>query len=631
LNDIGSGAAHAERLAEWLGTVAPERLPAATRAMCRRLVLDVLGLAIAARNEDYIEAVLATAESGPCTAIGHDGGFDLYGAALVNGTAAHGEDYDDTFEGGPVHSGAVIVPALLALSERRRLAGGALLAGIAVGVELLCRLSLVAPKAIHKAGFHPTAVIGAIAAAAAAGKALGLDRARLASAIGIAGSQASGIIEYLAEGTWTKRMHAGWAAQSGVRAALMAEAGFLGPRTVLEGSHGFFHAFAPSVKADFEPLFRDLGRRWLFEDIAFKPYACGTMVQPYIDCAVMLARQGVGAGEVASMLCEVGEGTVHRLWDPLALKQRPPTPYAAKFSSPFCIAIGLIKQKAGLTEFSETAIGDRETLGLAAKISYVVDPNNPYPRSFTGHIRATLIDGRVIEVRQPHMRGGANEPMPDQELERKFLDNALHGGWSRERAQAIAGGLDQLFDRDPAALIGRCRGCAVDRLGRLDILVNNAALRRETPLAELTLAEWHEVLSIVLDGAFLLAKAAMPHLKAAGGGSIVNIGGLSAHTGAALRAHVVTAKAGLIGLTRALAHELAPIGVTVNCVVPGTIDTVRNEQLPRKLAHQSARKPVIERNGKPEEIAALVRLLCGPGARYTTGQSLHVNGGALMP
>jgi 2-methylcitrate dehydratase PrpD len=439
LNDIGSGAAHAERLADWLATVEADRLPAATRAMCRRLVLDVLGLTIAARNEDYIGAVLATAESGPCTAIGHKGGFDLYGAALVNGTAAHGEDYDDTFEGGPVHSGAVIVPALMALAERRRLAGAALLAGLAVGVELLCRLSLVAPKAIHKAGFHPTAVIGAIAAAAAAGKALGLEPARLASAIGIAGSQASGIIEYLAEGTWTKRMHAGWAAQSGLRAALMAEAGFLGPRTVLEGSHGFFRAFAPSVKADFAPLFHQLGRRWLIEDIAFKPYACGTMVQPYIDCAIMLARQGVRAGDVASLLCEVGEGTVHRLWDPLALKQRPPTPYAAKFSSPFCIAIGLIKEKAGLTEFSDKAIGDEETLRLAGKVSYVVDPNNPYPKSFTGHIRATLTDGRVIEVRQPHMRGGANEPMPDAEIERKFLDNALHGGWSRERAHGLAG------------------------------------------------------------------------------------------------------------------------------------------------------------------------------------------------
>ena len=164
--------------------------------------------------------------------------FDAFGAALVNGTAAHGEDYDDTFEGGPVHSGAVIVPAVLAACEREGLGGDRLLVGIAAGVELLCRLSLVAPMATHKAGFHPTAVFGALAAAGAVRRRCGCRPAAIASALGIAGSMASGIIEYLAEGTWTKRMHAGWAAQSGMRAALMARGGFVGPRTVFEGAHG---------------------------------------------------------------------------------------------------------------------------------------------------------------------------------------------------------------------------------------------------------------------------------------------------------------------------------------------------------------------------------------------------------
>ena len=169
------------------------------------------------------------------------------GAALVNGTAAHGEDFDDTFEGGPVHAGAVVVPAVLAACERHRPDGAAALRGIAVGVEVLCRLSLVVPKAVHKAGFHPTAVFGAMGAAAGVAAALGLDRRQTVDALGIAGSMASGIIEYLAEGAWTKRMHAGWAAQSGLRAALMARAGFSGPRTVFEGTHGLFHGFAHTI------------------------------------------------------------------------------------------------------------------------------------------------------------------------------------------------------------------------------------------------------------------------------------------------------------------------------------------------------------------------------------------------
>jgi 2-methylcitrate dehydratase PrpD len=458
LIDTATGTAEAERIAQWIGSVDAASLPGTTTAMARMLTLDVVGLALAARNEDYIEATLATAEPGPCTALGHRLGIDPYSAALVNGTAAHGEDYDDTFEGGPVHSGAVVLPALLAAAERFRLPGAALLSGLAVGIELLCRLSLVAPKAIHKAGFHPTAVIGALAAAAGVGKALGLGRSQLVSAIGIAGSQAAGIIEYLAEGTWTKRMHAGWAAQSGIRAALMAKGGFLGPRTVLEGTHGFFRAFAPSVEPDWRPLFDGLGRRWVMDAIAFKPYACGTMVQPYIDCAVELARRGIRAGDVASIVCEVGEGTVHRLWEPLGVKQRPPTPYAAKFSSPFCIAIGLIKRKAGLTEFTEAAIGEADALTLAGKIGYVIDPDNPYPRSFTGHIRATLADGSVVEVRQPHMRGGAQAPLGAEEIERKFADNAVHGGWARERALAFLADSRSLFAGDPAAVIQSLRG-----------------------------------------------------------------------------------------------------------------------------------------------------------------------------
>ena len=153
------------------------------------------------------------------------------GAAFVNGTAAHGEDFDDTFEGGPVHAGAVIVPAVLAACERHVRTGAPALLGIAVGVEMMCRLSLVVPKAVHKAGFHPTAVFGAMAAAAGVGAALGLDRRQMVDALGIAGSMAGGIIEYLAEGAWTKRLHPGWAAQSGLRAAL------LGARRLRRAAH----------------------------------------------------------------------------------------------------------------------------------------------------------------------------------------------------------------------------------------------------------------------------------------------------------------------------------------------------------------------------------------------------------
>lgn len=427
----------AERIGAWLAGIDPTTLPDPVVRTVRHLLLDVAGLMIAARNEDYVAATLAATEPGDCTALGHVAGRDPFSAALVNGTAAHGEDFDDTFEGGPVHSSAVIVPAVLAACEREGLDGRRLLVGIATGVELLCRLCLVTPKAVHRAGFHPTAVLGAMAASAAVAAAMRLPAEACVSSLGIAGSMASGIIEYLAEGTWTKRMHAGWAAQSGLRAALMARAGFAGPRTVLEGMHGFFHAFAPSVTPDFASLLDGLGETWVLPSIAFKPYACGTMTQPYIDCAIELAQRGVAADDITEIVCEVGEGTVHRLWEPLADKQHPASAYGGKFSTPYCMAVGFFDGRAGFAQFTAARLADSAVLRLAGKIRYVLDPANDYPRNFTGHLRATLRDGQVIELRQPHMRGGAHAPLSEAEIGAKFLDNALYGGWDRAQAETL--------------------------------------------------------------------------------------------------------------------------------------------------------------------------------------------------
>jgi 2-methylcitrate dehydratase PrpD len=435
-----------ERLAERIVALDAARMPPATRETCERLLIDVTGLCVAARSSDYVKAALAAwPEPGPATVIGHTRPLSAAGAAFVNGTAAHGEDFDDTFEGGPVHAGAVIVPAVLAAAEQEGLDGAAVLRGLAVGVETICRLSTVVPKAVHKAGFHPTAVFGTMAAAAGVGAALRLDARQLADALGVAGSMAGGIIEYLADGSWTKRMHPGWAAQSGLRAALLGGAGFSGPGTVFEGAHGLFNGFAHTRQGDWGALLDGFGERWLAETLAFKPYPCGTMVQPYIDCARRLAARGIGPEDIAEMVCEVGEGTVHRLWEPLIEKQRPPNGYAAKFATPYCIAYGVLHGTLGLGAFTDAAVADERVRALAAKINYAVDPANPYPRAFTGHIRATLRDGRVIEERQPHLRGGASEPLTRIELEAKFTATAHLGGWSEAQARATLAHIGSLW------------------------------------------------------------------------------------------------------------------------------------------------------------------------------------------
>ena len=436
----------AQRLARGIAGSAPEADPRAL-AIAQRLVLDIAGICIAARHEPYVLAAIASIDQpGPCSVFGSDLTLGVEGAAFVNGTAAHGEDFDDTYEGGPVHAGAVIVPAVLAAAQRHGTTGADVLRGIAIGVEVTCRLCAVAPMKVHKAGFHPTAIFGVMGAVAGVGAMLRLTEAQLVNAFGIAGSMAGGIIEYLSEGAWTKRLHPGWAAQSGYRAVRLALAGFVGPRTVFEGPHGFFHGYANTTDGDFEAMLAGFGEQWVWPTIAFKPYACGTMAHPFIDCARAFRKRGIANAQIERIECDTAEGIVHRLWEPLATKHAPPNAYAAKFSIPYAIAVALLKDNAGLGEYTDALAHDPELRTLAAKVSYRVDPANPYPKQFTGHLRVTLKDGSVFEHSQGYFKGGALHPLSDDDIRHKFFANCAYGGLATSRAEMLAATLHGLFD-----------------------------------------------------------------------------------------------------------------------------------------------------------------------------------------
>ena len=440
-----------ETLADWIAGFDLADLPARPRAGCADTVLDTVGLAVAALETDYGRAVRAAFDDpGDATVFGLPDGHAPEAAAAINGTCGHGEDYDNTFEGCPVHSGVVIVPALIAAGERYRLNAGQVAKGIVVGIEVMCRLGLVANKTVHGAGFHPTAILGTMAAAAGVAAARGLTPVQVRDTLGVAGSMAAGIIEYLADGSSTKRLHAGWAAQSGLRAAALGGAGFTGPATVFEGVHGLFNGFANTREADFTPLVEGLGERWEAGNLAFKPFACGTMTQPYVDCAIELARKGIRPEEVKAITCEVGEGTVHRLWDPLPLKQRPPTPYAAKFSGPYCVAAGFVYGDAGLAQFTEEAVRDARVLELAGKVTFVIDPDNPYPANYTGHVRAVMANGEVAEARSPCLRGGAQAPMNREELAAKCAANLAFAGRDPDAARSLSDFADRLMGGEGA-------------------------------------------------------------------------------------------------------------------------------------------------------------------------------------
>jgi 3-oxoacyl-[acyl-carrier protein] reductase len=200
---------------------------------------------------------------------------------------------------------------------------------------------------------------------------------------------------------------------------------------------------------------------------------------------------------------------------------------------------------------------------------------------------------------------------------------------AREIESAAGKALVHIGDVADAKAVRAMADAAVKQFGGIDILVNNAALRREKPFDEMSYADWREIMDVTLDGAFHCTKACLAALRKSGAGTIVNIGGLSAHTGAKNRAHVVTAKAGIVGFTRALAGDLAADGITVNCVVPGLIGTPRPKDKPEP-AHHLTHQTLAGERGKPEDVAAAVRFLCGPGARYITGQAIHANGGAYF-
>ena len=438
---------YAEEFSGWATKLKPQDIPSDIQEVLSFLVKDISGVIVAARNEDYIQSLIKTySNTGNIIALGHKNVFDVFSSSIISGTAAHGEDFDDTFEGNPMHVGATMVSTFLSAGQFFKLNGEQILKGIAIGAELICRMALVSPTAMHKQGFHPTSICSVFGATAGLGAVLGLNQKQLSSALGVAGSMSSGIIEYLAEGTWTKRIHPGWAASSGIHAALLGRSDFLGPRTVFEGAHGFFKAFTiKEIEKDFSHLIEGLGTRWECKNLAFKPYACGTMAQPFVDCAIQLKKQISDLSQIKSIKAKVGEGTVHRLWEPRAEKNNPSTPYSAKFSVPYCVGVALVKGGAGLEEFTEINIKNPEILKIANLMTYEIDPNDEYPKNYTGTLIVETVDGKTIEAKQPCFRGGKKQPLTKEDFDSKFNKNLKYAKLNDDQSKQLEEFTNSIF------------------------------------------------------------------------------------------------------------------------------------------------------------------------------------------
>ena len=403
-------------------------VPRAVVDKAKLVLLDTLGVALASSTMDFGQMVGRVAQklggASESRLIGSSIKVAAANAVLANGTLAHGLDYDDTLEEAIVHTGCCAGMTAMAVGDELGASGPSVLEAAIAGTEVMCKVGLVAPGKFHARGFHPTALCSTFGGAAAAGKLYRLDINQWTDAFGLCGSQSSGIIEYLADGSWTKRLHPGWSAHGGVIATMLAREGFRGPKTVFEGTHGFYRAFGGANEYRFEN-FSELGNVWETPKLTFKSYPCGSISHPYMDCALRLRqRHNIAAGDVVEVICRTAEGPVHRLWEPLEQKRQPPTSYAAKFSLPFSIAVMLIRGKAGLEEFSNEAIQDPEILRLANKVRYELDPTIDYPRHFSGHVKIRLANGATLEENQPYPRGGFQSPLSPGEIEEKFCANA---------------------------------------------------------------------------------------------------------------------------------------------------------------------------------------------------------------
>jgi 2-methylcitrate dehydratase PrpD len=431
LQTAASGAPFATELGDWVSRVTFSDLPSDVVEATRRRILDVIGLALAGADTPFGRSTragaLAMSPAGPCHVLGTGEPIGLPAAAFVNGALPQALEFDDTHNESIVHMSSPSVAAVLALSETRPIDGRALLTGIAVASEVSCRVGSVAPGQFHKRGLHPTGLFAPFGVTYGIGMLLGLDAGRLAAAAGICGSFAAGLLECWADGTQTKFLHSGWAAQSGMAAAFLAEAGTTGPARVFEGRFGLFESHLQEAAAakDYSRIVGSLGTRWESRYSSFKPYAAAHVLHPYVDAALRIrSEHRLTPADVARIECPVASYIVGIVCEPLEEKLAPATDALCRVSLQHTLAEAFCFGSLGRTAYEDARRTDPDVQALARKVSYHVDPDFPGPGQFKGALRVTLNDGRTLVDVQEHNRGSVENPMSDAELRAKFDDNA---------------------------------------------------------------------------------------------------------------------------------------------------------------------------------------------------------------
>jgi 2-methylcitrate dehydratase PrpD len=419
-----------EQLAAFAAGLSLGKVPEPVRLRSKYLILDAIGCAFAARREDFAARIAGSvarlAGAGPRRVIGMAHRLPLRDAALVNGMLMHGLDYDDTHAAGVLHLTVSTLPAALAAGAHAGATGAELLTAYIAGVEAGARIASVVKGGFHEVGFHPTGVVGAFAASLVAGRLMRLSAGQLAGAQGIALSFASGSLQFMEDGSWTKRIHPGWAAACGITAASLAADDVPAPREAYEGRFGLYRSHLPPERlaaCDFSLATAGLGERWEVENVAVKPYPACHLVHGCVEAAAALHEAGVDAARVRSIRALVPAGVVKQVCEPLAAKRRPKNEYDAKFSVPYAVASGLARGRFGFAELRPEAIGEPRIQALMDKVEYAVDEAAEFPRYYGGEVVVALEDGRTLRQRVAVNRGNPERALANAEIEAKFFEN----------------------------------------------------------------------------------------------------------------------------------------------------------------------------------------------------------------
>jgi 2-methylcitrate dehydratase PrpD len=420
----------AAALADFVGNAHDRTIPDAVRRRGLHHIIDAIGIAMVVSRRDYarsaVEGLALVSAEGDAPVLGFPLSWAPRDAATINGLLCHGLDFDDTHLEGIIHPTVAQFPAALSAAIMAGATTRQMLTAFILGVEAATRIASVAKGGFHRAGFHPSGVCNALAASLTAGRLLGLSAGQLRHAQGIALSMASGTLEFLEDGAWTKRLHPGWAASSGITAAAMAKAGFVGAGSPYSGRFGLYRSYlGGDADYDYGRATAGLGETWELLHTAIKPYPACHLSHGCIDAAIELAdTHGIDASAIVSIEAWVAADMVPTICEPIENKRRPKSSYEAQFSLPFLVATALLKRGVTIADIDDDNLRDPAILSLAAKVGHATDPRSGYPRHYSGEVVITLGDGRKLSVRRQVNSGAPDLPVSDEGIIRKFEGNA---------------------------------------------------------------------------------------------------------------------------------------------------------------------------------------------------------------